>query len=611
LGTADDAAGGVVTLANGLYQFSGLPAGSYIVKVAPTGYRSTLDSADTPTPNSNVNNIDNGLGTTSGITSSNIVTLTPGSLGVSSNNTVINATGTTKDPTVDFGYVTSFGKTIVSTDTAHTTGANVTIGEIITYEVSMVIPAGGLNNVQLVDTPQVGLAFVDCVDIDLPTGVTSTNFIKGNCNTKDGSISGTSYPLITGNGGIATFNFGNIENISGSSQTVKVKYSLIVLDILANQDRGNLTNNATWNWTGGTRTTSAPLVQIVEPKLTIDKNATPTSVVIGDIITFTIDIAHSAQSSADAFDVVVADQIPAGLALVTSSVAVTGTASLTSSTYDPSTNIIRLVWDGFGLSQTARVTFQTTFVGPSPVVNSANVEWTTLEIDPAGTPPIPQQRSPYTTDSTERWYDPASPAGVNGYGVSDAITISSPSSAQGGGEDESSSDQKSKLPRTGFTPGIVSPLPVKGINYSNLGDIQLVINSLGVEIPIVGVPEVKNGWDVSWLGNDAGWLNGTAFPTLNGNSVITGHVYDVNGKPGPFIKLNTMKYGDVVTIRAYGLKYTFEVREVLSIAPDDIPAALKHQEKPWITLLTCQGYNEKDKSYSSRVIVRAVMTKVE
>ena len=122
---------------------------------------------------------------------------------------------------------------------------------------------------------------------------------------------------------------------------MKVIYSLLVLDILANNDGGNLTNNAIWSWDTGTRTTSAPLVQIVEPELTIDKNAVPTSVAVGDIITFTIDIAHSAQSSADAFDVVVADQIPSGLAFVTGSLNITGSATLTSSTYDPSTNIIR------------------------------------------------------------------------------------------------------------------------------------------------------------------------------------------------------------------------------------------------------------------------------
>ena len=46
LGTADDAAGGVTTGAGGTYQFSGLPAGDYIVRVTPpAGYSSTVDTA--------------------------------------------------------------------------------------------------------------------------------------------------------------------------------------------------------------------------------------------------------------------------------------------------------------------------------------------------------------------------------------------------------------------------------------------------------------------------------------------------------------------------------------------------------------------------------------
>lgn len=52
---------------------------------------------------------------------------------------------------------------------------------------------------------------------------------------------------------------------------------------------------------------------IVEPDLTIDKSALPTSATAGTAIEFTLAIAHTAQSSADAFDVVVTDILPAGL----------------------------------------------------------------------------------------------------------------------------------------------------------------------------------------------------------------------------------------------------------------------------------------------------------
>ena len=48
--------------------------------------------------------------------------------------------------------------------------------------------------------------------------------------------------------------------------------------------------------------------------------------------------------------------------------------------------------------------------------------------------------------------------------------------------------------------------------------MTLEIPSLGVTMPVVGVPETFDGWDVSWLGEDAGWLAGTAYPTWEGNS---------------------------------------------------------------------------------------------
>ncbi len=77
--------------------------------------------------------------------------------------------------------------------------------------------------------------------------------------------------------------------------------------------------------------------------------------------------------------------------------------------------------------------------------------------------------------------------------------------------------------------------------YLAEGDITLEIPSLGVKIPIVGVPKRDGTWNVSWLEDQAGWLEGSAFPSWNGNSVLTAHVYKFNGQPGPFINLINIK----------------------------------------------------------------------
>jgi len=115
---------------------------------------------------------------------------------------------------------------------------------------------------------------------------------------------------------------------------------------------------------------------------------------------------------------------------------------------------------------------------------------------------------------------------------------------------------------------------------------------------------------VTWLWNQAGWLQGTAYPATSGNSAITGHVYLPNGEPGIFVNLHTLSYGDKVILRAYGQKFTYEVRENKLVKPADI-TVLNRVDGTWVTLITCQGYNESSNTYASRVAVQAVLLKVE
>jgi uncharacterized repeat protein (TIGR01451 family) len=64
----------------------------------------------------------------------------------------------------------------------------------------------------------------------------------------------------------------------------------------------------------------AASVEVVEPELALDKTNTPTTVLPGDSIAYTIRVAHTANSSADAFDLVIGDLLPAGLVLTPGSV---------------------------------------------------------------------------------------------------------------------------------------------------------------------------------------------------------------------------------------------------------------------------------------------------
>jgi LPXTG-site transpeptidase (sortase) family protein len=168
-----------------------------------------------------------------------------------------------------------------------------------------------------------------------------------------------------------------------------------------------------------------------------------------------------------------------------------------------------------------------------------------------------------------------------------------------------------RLPNTGFAPGVVTQVPPQPASqaYASAGDMILEIPSLGVNTSVVGVPKQGDTWDVTWLWNQAGWLHGTAYPTWNGNSVVTAHVYLPNGQPGPFVNLSTLVWGQKIIVRANGQRSVYEVREIRQIKPAD-ESVFKHEDKAWLTLLTCKDYDEKTNTYRARYIVRAVLVDV-
>jgi LPXTG-site transpeptidase (sortase) family protein len=171
-----------------------------------------------------------------------------------------------------------------------------------------------------------------------------------------------------------------------------------------------------------------------------------------------------------------------------------------------------------------------------------------------------------------------------------------------------------ELPATGFAPGVVTLLPEPTVSdvYTQFDDLRLEIPLLGIDLPVVGIPQTGNGsWDLTWLNGSAGWLQGSAFPTWNGNSVITAHVFDANGQAGPFVGLNQLKWGDTIILHFQGQPYVYSVREVLDwVRPDDL-APLRHEELPWLTLITCKGYDPASGKYDWRYVVRAVQIEID
>jgi len=169
-----------------------------------------------------------------------------------------------------------------------------------------------------------------------------------------------------------------------------------------------------------------------------------------------------------------------------------------------------------------------------------------------------------------------------------------------------------QLPDTGFALGVVTVPEAQPAEkrYAEMSDFTLEIPDIDLKMTIVGVPLTGEGWDVSWLGDAAGYLEGTAFPTWAGNTALTAHVWNADNTPGPLVDLHTLGYGDRVQIHAWGQVYTYEVRDVMQVKPDDL-RALPHDDYDVLTLITCQGFDQTSGEYDWRLAVRAVLIQVK
>ena len=380
-----------------------------------------------------------------------------------------------------------------------------------------------------------------------------------------------------------------------SLDTLTITYEVIVLDISSNYNGvGNLNNRITWSWDSDSSITGeATPVTIDEPELTITKTARPTIATYGTPIDFTLEVSHANSSTAPAYDVILKDVLPTGLAFVPGSIVTTGLAP-TSYDFDAGTTTMIFRWDVFPLAATSTINFQAAFVGPSPVVNEANVEWTSIEIDPVLN--VPVQRSPYNIHSTERWYDPLDQT-INDYRVNDEVIIRLP---------------ESELPLTGFSAGVNSEVPAQPVekSYVDIGTMYLEIPKLGINIPIMGIPYVDENWDLTWLADQAGYLEGTTFPGQVGNTAITAHVVLADGTPGPFEELSSLIWGDKIILHMDGQKYIYELRHNLKVFPNDY-SMFYYDGYTWLTLITCEGYDKYTDNYLYRTLVKAVLVKTE
>ena len=377
------------------------------------------------------------------------------------------------------------------------------------------------------------------------------------------------------------FDLGTLRNPVLESATLALRYSAVVIDNPGNVRGRGLTNDVTWDWTGGRLIDNAPDVLVVEPTLTLEKSADPRSVPPGGVVTFTMTVDHPAPpSNSPAFDLVLTDTVPAGMTYVAGSLA----ASAGGAVDDTAAPALRVTWDVLDLNASVTATFQATmgsaaagtrirndgFLELVDVARGCDIATVKLQSAFHGAcvrPTNQRQRCRNHTGAAGDWFR------------------------------RRSGDRSCRLDR-------------RHPPTRDLGGLRLEIPQLDVRSSIVGVPSGAEQWDLTWLWDDVGHLEGTAYPTWSGNSALTAHVFRPDGMPGPFERLGELSWDDPIFITANGQRYEYRVREVQRVAPHDL-SVLSHRSRPWLTLITCQGYDEPHDKYLWRLAVGAVLVDIQ
>jgi LPXTG-site transpeptidase (sortase) family protein len=188
-----------------------------------------------------------------------------------------------------------------------------------------------------------------------------------------------------------------------------------------------------------------------------------------------------------------------------------------------------------------------------------------------------------------------------------------PRGGGGGGKDKKKQPEIATsefiIPVTGFAPGRVTKMDTASHPSYEATSLTIAIPVLKVNTSIVGVEAKRGSWDVSWLQDQVGWLNGTAYPTWSGNSVLTGHVVNADGKPGVFARLKSLGLGEYVFVYNAGYRYTYQVVSNSLVQQTDA-SVMNHHDKPFLTLITCDSYDDETGTYLRRVVISAALVDV-
>ena len=222
----------------------------------------------------------------------------------------------------------------------------VTVGENVTYNITVILPVGKYNILKVTDTLPEGLKYIDG----------SIVVYKG--NTQNKAVEGKDY-TVTVNGNIVELTFASefadeiIKEYGGKFQAF---LNATVLNVNNNKAGAVKTNKAVLTWNTHESISDAA-VGIVEPAIDITKNFNVDNVIGGDVIYFDITVTNRGQSPL--FNVTLSDDLSDLISkFVSGSINVTSGGAVVTPTWNNNIVSINIAELGIGKSLTYRFTFK-------------------------------------------------------------------------------------------------------------------------------------------------------------------------------------------------------------------------------------------------------------
>ena len=222
----------------------------------------------------------------------------------------------------------------------------VTVGENVTYNITVILPVGKYNILKVTDTLPEGLKYIDG----------SIVVYKG--NTQNKAVEGKDY-TVTVNGNIVELTFASefadeiIKEYGGKFQAF---LNATVLNVNNNKAGAVKTNKAVLTWNTHESTSDAA-VGIVEPAIDITKNFNVDNVIGGDVIYFDITVTNRGQSPL--FNVTLSDDLTDLISkFVSGSINITSGGAVVTPTWNNNIVNINIAELGIGKSLTYRFTFK-------------------------------------------------------------------------------------------------------------------------------------------------------------------------------------------------------------------------------------------------------------